>query len=75
VETVSKPEENARLQVPQEFGLVTIIGMEEAVHVCVRDLVFNLDDERSRDFGEDRKSKKVVVPTAMGSQTIHHGIN
>jgi hypothetical protein len=48
--------------------------MEEVVHGCVRDLVLNLDEVGVSEW-EDRKSKKVVVPTAMSSQTFHHGVH
>jgi hypothetical protein len=51
--------------------------MEEAVQGLVFDLVFNLD-EVGVGVGvsewEDPKSKKVIMPTAMSSQTIHHGV-
>jgi hypothetical protein len=68
VETVSKPQDNPCLQVPQEFLLGTISGMEEAVQDCVRDLVFSLDEVRVRvSEWEDLKSKKIVAPTAMCS--------
>jgi hypothetical protein len=73
-ETISKPQEDARLQVSRELLLRTISPMEEAVQSCVRDLVFNLDEVRVSEW-EDRKSKKLVVPTAMGNQTIHHGVD
>jgi hypothetical protein len=43
-ETISEPQEDARLQVPREFLLGTIGGMEEAVQDYARDLVFNLDE-------------------------------
>jgi hypothetical protein len=50
--------------------------MEEAVQGRVCDLIFNMDKVRVRVLEwEDPKSKKVVVPTAMGSQMIHHGVS
>jgi hypothetical protein len=49
--------------------------MEEAVQGCIGDLVFNLDEVGvGISEWEDRKSKKVVVSTAMGRQTRHHGV-
>jgi hypothetical protein len=41
---------------------------------CVCDLAFNRDEVAVSEW-EDRKSKKIIVPIAMGSQTIHHGVN
>jgi hypothetical protein len=81
-ETISKPQEEVRLQVPREFLLGRISRMEEAMQSCVRDLVFNLD-EVGVGVGvgvgvsewEDLKSKKVVVPTGTNSQTIHDGVH
>jgi hypothetical protein len=43
-EKISKLQEDACLQVPREFLLGTISGMEEAVQGRICDLVFNLDD-------------------------------
>jgi hypothetical protein len=48
--------------------------MEEAVHGCVCDLVFDLDEIGVSEW-EDRKSMKVVVPTSMGRQRIHDEVN
>jgi hypothetical protein len=73
-ETTSKPQEDAPLQVPQDFLFETISRMEEAVQSCVCHLVLKLDEVRASEW-EDRKSKNVVVPTATDYQTIHHGIN
>jgi hypothetical protein len=73
-ETISRLQADGRLQVPQEFVLGTINGIEEAVHGCTRDLVFNLDEVGVSEW-EDRKSKKVVVPLAMSSQIIHREVN
>jgi hypothetical protein len=74
VEAISKPQEDAHLQIPREFLPGPISGMEEAVQGCIRDLVFNLDEVGVSEW-EDCKSKKVVVPPAMSSQTIHHRAN
>jgi hypothetical protein len=55
---------------------MAISGMEEAVQSCVRGRFFNLDEVGvGVSEWEDRKSKKVVQPAAMGGQTIHHGVN
>jgi hypothetical protein len=64
-ERISKPQEDAGLQVPREFLFGTISRMEEAVKSCSHDLVFNLDEVGAGvSEWEDRKSKKVIVPTA-----------
>jgi hypothetical protein len=73
-ETIRKPQKDARLQIPREFLLGTISGMEEAAQDCIRDLVFNLDETGVSEW-EDRKSKKVVVLSAMSSQAIHHRVD
>jgi hypothetical protein len=70
-ETISKPQEDARPQVRREFLHGTISGMEEAVQGCVRDLLFNLDEVWVSEL-EECTSKKVIVPTNMGSQMLHH---
>jgi hypothetical protein len=68
-ETISKPQEDARLQIPREFLLGTINEIEEVMQSCVCELVFNLNEVGiGVSEWEDRKSKKVVVPTAMGSK-------
>jgi hypothetical protein len=43
-ETVSNLQENLHRQVPQEFLVATICGMEEALQGSVRDLLFDLDE-------------------------------
>jgi hypothetical protein len=76
VETISKPQEDARLQVSGEFLFRTISGIEEAVQIRVWDLVVSLDEVGiGISEWEDRKSKKVDVPTAISNQTIDHGVN
>jgi hypothetical protein len=48
--------------------------MEEAVQGCIRDLVFILEEVGVSE-SEDRKSKHIGAPSAVSSQTIHHGAN
>jgi hypothetical protein len=43
-ETKSIPQENPRLQVPREFLVATVGGIEEEIQGSIRDLVFNLDE-------------------------------
>jgi hypothetical protein len=66
MDTVSRSQENARLQVLQEFLLRTMSGMEQAMDGCVSGLVFNPDEVCVSEL-EDRRSKKVVIPSARGS--------
>jgi hypothetical protein len=73
-ETISKPQEYVRLQVPREFLLGTMSGMNDVVQSCIRDLVFNLDEVEVAEW-ENHKSKQVVFPSATSSQTIHHEVN
>jgi hypothetical protein len=73
-ETINQPQEDARLQVPREFFLGIISGMEEAVQDCIYDLFFNLGEVGVSEW-EDRKSKEVAIPSAMSGQTIHHEVN
>jgi hypothetical protein len=53
-ETMSKPQAEARSQVPREFPFGTISGIKETVWGCVLDVVFNLDDGRSQGLGTGR---------------------
>jgi hypothetical protein len=64
--TTSKPQDEAHLQVLRGFLLGTISGIEEAVQGCIDDLVFSLDEVGVSEW-EDRKSKKVILPSAMSS--------
>jgi hypothetical protein len=73
-ETISKPQEDTRLQVPRELLLGTISGMEEAMQGCIHDLLFDLEEIGVLEW-EDRKSKKVVILSAMSRQTIRYGFN
>jgi hypothetical protein len=41
---ISKPQEDARLQLLGEFLLGTISRVEEVVQGCVCDVIFNLDE-------------------------------
>jgi hypothetical protein len=75
-EMISKPQENAPLQVHREFLLGITGEMDEAVQSCVCDLVFNLDEVGvGVSEWEGRKSKTVVVSAVRGNQAIHHGVN
>jgi hypothetical protein len=58
VEMVSKPHEDARLQVPCELFLGTINEMKEAVQGCVYHLVGNLNEIVVSEW-KGRVSKKV----------------
>jgi hypothetical protein len=48
--------------------------MHEAVQGCPAELVFNLDEVGISDW-EDRKPKKVVVPTKVSAHDIHHRLS
>jgi hypothetical protein len=70
-ERKSTPQEGTRLEVPRVFLDETISSLREFVQGMKAEIVFNLDEVGISDW-EDRKDKKVVVPTALDSQTIHH---
>jgi hypothetical protein len=48
--------------------------MRDAVHCRPADLVFNLDEVGISEW-QDRKTKKVVVPSSARTQTIHHRVS
>jgi hypothetical protein len=48
--------------------------MGEAVDALIRDLMLNLDEIGASEW-EDRKTRPVVFPPSLRSQTIHHGVN
>jgi hypothetical protein len=48
--------------------------MDAAIHDCPANLVFNVDEVGMSDW-EDRKPKRVVVPTTTSPQNIHHRIS
>jgi hypothetical protein len=68
------PQERARLEVSGVFLDETISCLREFVQGMKAEQVFNLDEVYMSDW-EDRKDKKVVVPTALDGQTIHHRVS
>jgi transposase len=74
IEKKSNPQEESRLQIPRLFLDETIRAMKEAVEGRPSDLVFNLDEVGVSEW-EDRKAKKVVVPSTAATQTIHHRLS
>jgi hypothetical protein len=70
-ETKSTPQEEVRLEVPRAFLDETTRCLREHVQGMKAELVFNLDEVGISEW-EDRKQKKVIVPTIMNGQTIHH---
>jgi hypothetical protein len=74
IQTKSAPQEEQHLQPPRVFLERTVKDLHDHIEGCVADLVFNLGEVGISDW-EDRKTKKVVLPAAMLSQTIHHGVS
>jgi hypothetical protein len=69
--TKSTPQEDARLEVPRAFLEGTVNYLREPVQGMKAELDFNLDEVGMSEW-EDRKVMKVIVPTTMDGQTIHH---
>jgi hypothetical protein len=70
-ETKSTPQEHVRLEVPRAFLDETTRCLREYVQGMKPELVFNLDEVGMSEW-EDRKVKKVIIPTFVDGQTIHH---
>jgi hypothetical protein len=70
-ETKSTPQEDARLEIPRIFLDETVQCLGEYVHGITDKLVFNLN-EVGVSVWEDRKDKKVVIPSVLSGQTIHN---
>jgi hypothetical protein len=70
-ETKSTPQEDTGLEVPPIFLDETVCCLGEYVHGMKAELVFNLDEVGVSEW-EDRKDKKVVIPTVLSGQTIYH---
>jgi hypothetical protein len=74
MQTKSVPQDQKRLQESQMFPDRTVQNLNKGVQGCVAELVFNLFEVGISDW-KDCKTRKVLVPTTMLGQTIHHGIS
>jgi hypothetical protein len=61
------------LQVSRVFLERTVEDLNEHVQRCLAEQVFRLEDVGIPDW-EDRKTRQVVIPAAIGGHTIHPGI-
>jgi hypothetical protein len=52
----------------------TVENLIGHIQGCTVEPVFNLDEVGISD-SEDRKTRKLIVPATMRSETIHHGIS
>jgi hypothetical protein len=68
------PQEGTMLEVPRTFLEEIISCLREFVQTIKAELVFNLDEVGMSDW-EARKDKKVVLPTGLNDQTIHHRVS
>jgi hypothetical protein len=76
MEKVSRSQDGARLKVPRKFLLGPISEMEKGVQIYVPDLVFSLDDRRSRadetiHHGDNRKLKHITVIRCLTASGEH----
>jgi hypothetical protein len=69
----SLPQEETRFIIPQEFLNQHLINMQKLVAGRVAELVFNLDEVGSSDW-EDRKTRKLIIPSSVDSHTIFHPV-
>jgi hypothetical protein len=67
----STPQGHPRLEVAREFLDETTSDVRGHFHRMKVKLVFNLDEVGMSEW-EDRKEKKIVVPMAIGGQTVYH---
>jgi hypothetical protein len=70
----SSPQEKQRLRVPRAFREKTIHNLNEHVHGCVDELVFNLGEVGIADW-EDWKARNVIVPVTMRGQATDQRIS
>jgi hypothetical protein len=61
-ETVSRPQENTRLEILQLFLGTIVECLKQYVPVCRAELVFNSDEVGISEW-EDQVQRKVIVPT------------
>jgi F0F1-type ATP synthase gamma subunit len=73
-ETISRPQENPQLEIPQSFLDKIMACFSEHLLDSCAELVFNLDEVGISEW-EDRASRKVIVPVSMTDQMIHHGLH
>jgi hypothetical protein len=67
-------QEEQRWQVPQAFFSRTVQNLKEYLQRCTTELVFNLEEVGVSDW-EDRKTRNIIVPAAMGGRMIPHRIS
>jgi hypothetical protein len=73
-ETKSVPQENPRLDVPRAFLEAATDGFRDHIHNACAELLFNLEEIGISEW-EDRRARRVIVPSVMRGQTILHGVH
>jgi hypothetical protein len=73
-ETISRPQENPRLEIQRSFLDTMISYRGEHLPGSLAELVFDLDEVGISEW-EDRAPRKVIVPVSMTDQTTHHGVH
>jgi hypothetical protein len=73
-ETVSRPQENTRLEILRLFLDRIVERLKQRVPSCCAELVLNLDEVGISEW-EDRVRGKVIVRISMSRPTIHDGVH
>jgi hypothetical protein len=73
-ETISRIQENPRLEIARSFLDTMIACLSEHLPGPCAELVSNLDEVGISEW-EDRAPRKVVVSVSMTDQTSHHGVH
>jgi hypothetical protein len=74
LQTTRMPQVEQLLQVPRAFFERTVRNLNERVHGCASELVFNLEEVGISDW-EDRETGKVVVLAIMDGPPICHAVS
>jgi hypothetical protein len=70
-QSIIRPRENVRLEVPQEYLDHYIKLMKDYVPLVPTELLFNIDESGFSDW-EERKPKRILLPTEARTTTLHY---
>jgi hypothetical protein len=73
-QTIVRPQENVRLEVPREHLERYINLMKEYVLLVPTELIFNIDESGFSDW-EDRKSKSILIPIEARRTTLNYPVS
>jgi hypothetical protein len=73
-ESIIRPQENVRLEVPREYSEGSINLIRKYVPLVPTELIFNIDESGFSDW-EERKSKTILIPREARRMTIHYPVS